>query len=102
MPLAATSHEDGVAAAQPFSPYSSGYAWQMHRRWPGLFDGNGFALAPDRGAAAVDRKAARGLRNMQNRAARCGAELKLIFRAGGTRLRLKLPRCVLDSDAAAG
>ena len=59
-------------------------------------------LARDGGAAAVNKKAARGLRKMRNRAARCGAELELVFRAGGTRLRLKLPRCVLDSDAAAG
>jgi signal transduction histidine kinase len=50
----------------------------------------------------VNKKAARGLRKKRNRAARCGAELELVFGAGGTRLRLKLPRGVLDSDAAAG
>ena len=32
-------------------------------------------------------KAARGLRNMQSRAARCGAELELISGAGGTRVQ---------------
>ena len=39
-------------------------------------DGKGFALTSD-GAAAGAIKAARGLRNMRNRAARCGAELEL-------------------------
>jgi len=53
-------------------------------------------------SGGCQQKAARGLRKMRNRAARCGAELELVFRAGGTRLRLELPRCVPDSDAAAG
>jgi signal transduction histidine kinase len=39
---------------------------------------------------------------MQSRAARCGAELELMSDAGGTRVRLKLPRRFPDSDAAAG
>ena len=63
-------------------------------------DGKGFALTPDGGAAAGGQKAGRGLRNMQNRAARCGAELELTSGAGGTRVRLKLPRRFPDSDAA--
>ena len=65
-------------------------------------DGKGFAIAPDDHAAAPGQKAARGLRNMRSRAARCGAELELASGAGGTRVRLKLPRRFPDSDAAAG
>jgi signal transduction histidine kinase len=65
-------------------------------------DGKGFALAPDGAAAAGGQKAARGLRNMRNRAARCGAALELDSGAGGTSVRLTLPRCFPDSDAAAG
>ena len=65
-------------------------------------DGKGFAIAPDDHAAAPGQKAARGLRNMRSRAARCGAELELVSRAGGTRVRLKLPHRFPDSDAAAG
>ena len=64
--------------------------------------GKGFALAADGGAAGVGPKAARGLRNMRSRAARCGAELELASGAGGTRVRLTLPRRFPDSDAAAG
>jgi signal transduction histidine kinase len=63
-------------------------------------DGKGFALTSDDGAAARVRKAARGLRNMRSRAARCGAELELNSGAGGTRVRLTLPRRFPDSDAA--
>jgi signal transduction histidine kinase len=63
-------------------------------------DGKGFALTPDGGAAALGQKAARGLRNMRSRAARCGAELELNSGAGGTRMRLTLPRRFPDSDAA--
>ena len=63
-------------------------------------DGKGFALTPDGGAAALGQKAARGLRNMRSRAARCGAELELNSGAGGTRVRLTLPRRFPDSDAA--
>jgi signal transduction histidine kinase len=63
-------------------------------------DGKGFALTPDGAAAAVGQKAARGLRNMKSRAARCGAELELDSGAGGTSVRLTLPRRFPDSDAA--
>jgi signal transduction histidine kinase len=63
-------------------------------------DGKGFALTPDGGAAAPGQKAARGLRNMRSRAARCGAELELNSGAGGTRVRLTLPRRFPDSDTA--
>jgi signal transduction histidine kinase len=62
-------------------------------------DGKGFALTPD-GAAATDKKAARGLRNMRSRATRCGIELELSSGAGGTRVRLTLPRRFPDSDTA--
>lgn len=68
-------------------------------------DGRGFELAPD-GAAVSSAKAARGLRNMRSRAARCGAELVLDSCAQGThqgtRVRLTLPHRFPDSDAAAG
>jgi len=63
-------------------------------------DGKGFALAADGAAAAAGQKAARGLRNMRSRAARCGAELELVSGPGGTRVRLKLPHRFPDSDAA--
>ena len=63
-------------------------------------DGNGFALTGDGAAAALGQKAARGLRNMRSRAARCGAVLDLVSTAGGTRVRLTLPRRFPDSDAA--
>ena len=64
-------------------------------------DGKGFSLAPD--GTATDRgTAGRGLRNMQSRAARCGAELELMSGADGTRVRLTLPRRFPDSDAVAG
>ena len=53
-------------------------------------------------AGAAGQNAARGLRNMRSRAARCGAELELTSDAGGTRVRLTLPRRFPDSDAAAG
>jgi signal transduction histidine kinase len=62
-------------------------------------DGKGFALTLD-GAAATDKKAARGLRNMRSRATRCGIELELSSGAGGTRVRLTLPRRFPDSDTA--
>ena len=62
-------------------------------------DGKGFELAAD-GGGAIGSKAARGLRNMQNRAARCGAELGLSSGASGTRVGLKLPHRFPDSDAA--
>jgi signal transduction histidine kinase len=64
-------------------------------------DGKGFGLAPN-GEAVAGQKAARGLRNMQSRAARCGAELELASGTGGTRVRLTLPRRFPDRDAAAG
>jgi signal transduction histidine kinase len=63
-------------------------------------NGRGFALTAE-GEAAADKKAARGLRNMRTRAARCGAELELNSGAGGTRVRLTLPRKFPDSDIAA-
>lgn len=65
-------------------------------------DGNGFELAPNGEPAAPGQHAARGLRNMKSRAARCGAELELTSDAGGTRVRLTLPHRFPDSDAAAG
>jgi len=68
-------------------------------------DGKGFEIMPD-GAAAGAIKAARGLRNMRSRAARCGAELELSSCAQGdhqgTRVRLTLPHRFPDSDGAAG
>jgi signal transduction histidine kinase len=63
-------------------------------------DGKGFALGP--GGDAGTRQAARGLRNMRSRAARCGAALELVSSAGGTSVRLTLPHRFPDSDAAAG
>ena len=79
-------------------------------------DGKGFAIAgggdelaaggdaikADGDAAADGETAGRGLRNMRGRAARCGAELELVSGAGGTRVRLTLPRRFPDSDAVAG
>ena len=53
---------------------------------------------PTVGASPATR-AARGLRNMQSRAARCGAELGLSSGAGGTQVRLTLPHRFPDSDA---
>ena len=72
-------------------------------------DGRGFEITTD-GAAAGAIKAARGLRNMRSRAARCGAELELSSCAQGThqgdhqgtRVRLTLPHRFPDSDGAAG
>jgi signal transduction histidine kinase len=60
-------------------------------------DGKGFPSA-----AAVERQAARGLRNMRSRAARCGATFELVSGAGGTSVRLTLPRRFPESDAVAG
>jgi signal transduction histidine kinase len=65
-------------------------------------DGKGFALAGHGGAAGETRQAARGLRNMRSRAARCGAAFELVSSAGGTSVRLTLPRRFPDSDAVAG
>jgi signal transduction histidine kinase len=64
--------------------------------------GAGDAVASDGSAAVGTRQAARGLRNMRSRAARCGAELELNSGAGGTSVRLTLPRRFPDSDAVAG
>ncbi len=64
-------------------------------------DGRGFDVPPADGSAA-GTKAARGLRNMRSRAARCGAELVLDSCAQGTRVRLTLPHRFPDSEAAAG
>ena len=61
----------------------------------------GFGLAADGGGTAGS-KSARGLRNMQDRAARCGAELGLSSTAGGTQVRLALPHRFPDSDTATG
>jgi signal transduction histidine kinase len=63
-------------------------------------DGKGFALAPD-GTAAGRGTTGRGLRNMQSRAARCGAELMVKSGANGTRVQLALPRRFPDSDVVA-
>jgi signal transduction histidine kinase len=63
-------------------------------------DGKGFS--PDGVAADGGPGAARGLRNMQSRAARCDAELAIVSGSGGTSVRLTLPRRFPDSDAAAG
>jgi signal transduction histidine kinase len=62
-------------------------------------DGRGFAAHSD---VEGKRKGGRGLSNMQNRAARCGATLELNSGDGGTRVRLKLPRRFPDGEAAAG
>jgi signal transduction histidine kinase len=59
-------------------------------------DGRGFAVDGER------RKASRGLRNMKNRAARCGAELELSSGGGGTTVRLQLPRRFPEGETAAG
>ncbi len=65
-------------------------------------DGKGFALGAD--GRPADGTSGRGLRNMQNRAARCGAALALTSSAdgAGTRVRLTLPHRFPDSDTAAG
>jgi signal transduction histidine kinase len=69
-------------------------------------DGKGFQLAGSElaagGGGSAGSKAARGLRNMQTRAARCGAELGLSSTAAGTQVRLQLPHRFPDSDAATG
>jgi signal transduction histidine kinase len=62
-------------------------------------DGRGFNLADD--GTAAGQRSGRGLRNMKNRAARCGAELELVSGAAGTRVRLKLPYRFPDGDASA-
>jgi signal transduction histidine kinase len=63
-------------------------------------DGKGFALRDD-GEALAAGPSARGLRNMRNRAVRCGAMLELRSGPSGTRVRLQLPPQFPDSDAAA-
>lgn len=60
-------------------------------------DGQGFTPAP---AGVSGRTAGRGLRNMQGRAARCGAECEVTSAATGTRVRLILPHRFPESDAA--
>jgi signal transduction histidine kinase len=65
-------------------------------------DGKGFDVPPDDGSVTTSAKAARGLRNMRSRAARCGAELVIDACARGTRVRLTLPHRFPDSDAATG
>ena len=59
-------------------------------------DGKGFA------ADGTGKPSSRGLRNMKNRAARCGAELELSSGNGGTTVRLQLPQRFPEGDAAAG
>ena len=58
-------------------------------------DGKGFAPAPGGGN---DRAAGRGLRNMQARAARCGATCEVVSSATGTRVRLTLPHRFPEGD----
>ena len=58
-------------------------------------DGTGFARTPPGGN---ERTAGRGLRNMQNRAARCGATCEVVSGATGTRVRLTLPHRFPESD----
>jgi signal transduction histidine kinase len=58
-------------------------------------DGKGFAIDSER------RAASRGLANMKNRAARCGAELELSSGEGGTTVRLQLPLRFPEGDATA-
>jgi signal transduction histidine kinase len=62
-------------------------------------DGKGFAPASNGGS---NRTAGRGLRNMQTRAARCGATCEVVSGATGTRVRLTLPQRFPDSDAVEG
>jgi signal transduction histidine kinase len=62
-------------------------------------DGKGFDLGED--GTAATRRGGRGLRNMKNRAAQCGAELELVSSAAGTRVRLKLPYRFPDGEASA-
>jgi signal transduction histidine kinase len=57
-------------------------------------DGKGFAVDGER------RAASRGLANMKNRAARCGAELAFSSGAGGTTVTLRLPRRFPESEPA--
>ena len=59
-------------------------------------DGKGFA-PPSSGEG--NRTAGRGLRNMQTRAARCGASCEVISGVTGTRVRLTLPHRFPDSEA---
>ncbi len=59
-------------------------------------DGKGFAPAPSGGS---NRAAGRGLRNMQGRAARCGAICEVVSGKAGTRVRLTLPHRFPESDA---
>jgi signal transduction histidine kinase len=61
-------------------------------------DGRGFALGDCEAAGAS--QTARGLRNMRNRATRCGAVLDLSSDISGTRVRLQLPQVFPDNDAA--
>jgi len=63
-------------------------------------DGAGFDITAD-GTNAGGQKSGRGLRNMKNRAARCGAELDMSSGAAGTRVRLRLPTRFPDGDASA-
>jgi signal transduction histidine kinase len=60
-------------------------------------DGKGFVL-PTPGEAPT---AGRGLRNMQNRAGRCGARCEISSGASGTRVKLTLPHRFPDGDTGA-
>lgn len=64
-------------------------------------DGKGFELVAGDGGFA-NHQGGRGLRNMQSRAARCGAELRVSSGTGGTRVRLTLPHRFPDSEGAGG
>lgn len=64
-------------------------------------DGKGFELVAGDGGFA-SHQGGRGLRNMQSRAARCGAELGVSSGTGGTRVRLTLPHYFPDSEGAGG
>ena len=59
-------------------------------------DGKGFAATPDGGST---RTAGRGLRNMQSRAARCGAKCDVVTGESGTQVRLTLPHRFPEGDA---
>lgn len=64
-------------------------------------DGKGFELVAGDGGFA-SHQGGRGLRNMQNRAARSGAELGVSSGAGGTQVRLTLPHRFPEGDGAGG
>ena len=95
------AHETAAAIAREVLPENVSFVSVDPVLWDGvgpetppsadLFRKGVLALTPD-GAAATDKKAARGLRNMRSRATRCGIELELSSGAGGTRVRLTFSR----------